>query len=366
VKSRVAIVHDYLTQRGGAERVVLAMLRAFPGAPVYTTLYEARGTFPEFAEADVRTSPLDRISLLRRHHRLALPLLAPVVSAMRVDADVLVCSSSGWAHGVGGDQPRVVYCYAPARWLYQGERYLKAGRGGRRVGSVAMAVLAGRLRRWDQRAALRATRYLAISNHVRALIRESYRIDAEVVHPPVTFDVTGPRRPLAGLTPGFDLCVSRLMAYKHVDAVVGAYARHRGRQLVVIGDGPEARRLRRIATSNVRFVGTIGDDELRWAYANASLLVAAAYEDFGLTPLEANAFGVPVVVLRWGGYLDTVVEGTTGMFFDEPTPPAIADALDEATQVEFSTDELRAHAASFSEERFAGALHAIVADVTKE
>lgn len=144
----VAIVHDYLTQRGGAERVVLEMAAAFPDAPLYTSLYDPGGTFDEFRSLDVRTGPLDRRSLLRRHHRLALPFLARSFDEMFVDADVVLCSSSGWAHGVRTSGRKVVYCYTPARWLYQPERYFRGV-----LPRVGLKVLAPRLRRWDADAA---------------------------------------------------------------------------------------------------------------------------------------------------------------------------------------------------------------------
>ena len=121
-RPQVAIAHDYLTQRGGAERVVLAMLRAFPGATVHTLLYDPEGTFPEFREAHVVTSPLNRLGPLRRDHRLALPLLAPSFSRLEIAADVVVCSSSGWSHGARVEGRKVVYCHTPARWLYQPDR----------------------------------------------------------------------------------------------------------------------------------------------------------------------------------------------------------------------------------------------------
>src|SRR5262249_31471914 len=124
----VALVHDYLTQRGGAERVVLSLTRAFPCAPVYTSLYDLGRTFPEFDAVDLRPLPLHRVAPLRRHHRSALPVLAPAFSSLRVDADVVVCSSSGWGHGVRARGRKIVYCHTPARWLYQRERYLR-GRG---------------------------------------------------------------------------------------------------------------------------------------------------------------------------------------------------------------------------------------------
>src|SRR5215212_2416467 len=123
-RPRVALVHDYLTQLGGAERVVLEMARAFPEAPLYTSVYAPDRTYPGFRDVDVRTSLLDRVPLFRAHHRAAFPLLAPAFSTMRVDADVVLCSSSGWAHGVRTRAPKIVYCHAVARWLSQRDRYL--------------------------------------------------------------------------------------------------------------------------------------------------------------------------------------------------------------------------------------------------
>jgi glycosyltransferase involved in cell wall biosynthesis len=355
---RVAIAHDYLTQRGGAERVVLSLVRAFPEAPVFTSLYDPGGTFGEFADCDIRRSSLDRVGSLRRRHRIALPLLPASFSALDVDADLTICSSSGWAHGVNARGRKVVYCYAPARWLYQPERYLaQTGRGGR----VAMAMMRPRLVAWDQRAAKSADRYVGISTWIAGLISETYGIDAEVVHPPVSIDVTGPQHPPPGVTAGYALCVSRLLAYKNVDAVVRAFGHLGAEQLVVVGEGPDRRRLESLAGTNVRFVGSASEAELRWLYANAQCLVTASYEDFGLTPLEAAAFGTPTAALRFGGFLDTIREGKTGVYFDAPEPAEIAVAVRELLSSRWDRDELTRHAESFSEEQFTMRIRAIAA-----
>jgi glycosyltransferase involved in cell wall biosynthesis len=355
--SDVAIVHDYITQRGGAERVVLAMARAFPGAPVYTTLYDPPATFPDFRDLDVRTTWLDRVTPFRRYHRLAFPLLAPVVSTWNVDADVLLCSSSGWAHAVRTSGRKLVYCYAPARWIYQRDRYA----GDHRVVRAALRAVAPPLRRWDVRAAKTADRYVVISNAVAAAVAEHYGIEPEVLPPPITIVVDGPTEQVAGVVPGALLCVSRLLSYKNVDAVVQAFAALPGEQLVVVGEGPERRRLRADAPPNVRFVGTVDDAELRWLYRSCSGLVAAAYEDFGLTPLEAAAHGRPSAVLRAGGYLDTVLEDDTGVMFAVPTPAAVADAVRRLRATQWDAARLRAHAARFSEARYATRLQELVA-----
>ena len=168
---RLAIVHDYLTQRGGAERVVLSMLQSFPGAPIYTSLYNPSSTFTGFGDADVRVAGLNRITLLRAHHRLAFPVLAASFSSISVDADVLLCSSSGWAHGAHSSGRKVVYCHNPARWLYQPEDYLNRSRGARRA---MLAVVSPSLVAWDQKAARSADRYLVNSSIVRDRVRRLY------------------------------------------------------------------------------------------------------------------------------------------------------------------------------------------------
>jgi hypothetical protein len=199
----VALAHDYLTQRGGAERVVLAMAAAFPEAPVYTSLFDPAGTFPEFRSIDVRPTALNAIAPLRRRHRLALPLLAPAMSSLRVDADVVVCSSSGWAHGVRSAGRKLVYCHAPARWLYQRNRYVQ---GLSRPARLAAAVLGAPLRRWDRRAAASASRYVVGSTHIAGMVEDAYGIRPELLPPPPALN-PGPAEAIADLEPGFFLCV---------------------------------------------------------------------------------------------------------------------------------------------------------------
>jgi len=354
----VAIVHDYLTQRGGAERVVLEMAATFPAAPVYTSLYDPDGTFPDFADLDIRPGFLNRFATLRHNHRWALPGLAPAFSRTRVDADVVVCSSSGWAHGVKTSGRKVVYCYTPARWLYQPDRYLGETGGLQRI---ALGLLAPVLRRWDVAAARTADTYLAVSTAVQERIRRQYGRDAAVLFPPVSVDVDGPESPPPGVEPGFSLCVSRLLPYKNVAAVVEAAAAAPERRLVVVGDGPMREDLRRTAPANVAVLGRVTDDEIRWLYRHASMIVTASYEDFGLVPIEAAAFGKPAVALRWGGHLDTVEQGRTGLFFSRPEPRDIAAAVAAAARMEWSPGVLRSHAARFAPSRFRRRLQDVVA-----
>ncbi len=348
----VAIAHDYLTQRGGAERVVLAIHRAFPEATIHTTLYDPDATYPEFRDAHIEVTPLNRIGALRRDHRLALPLLAAAVGRTHIDADVVVASSSGWAHGFHTSGRMLVYCHSPARWLYLTDQYVGRSPWRSPRGVAALAVRTP-LVRWDRRAAARADHYWANSTVVRDRIRTVYDIDAQLLYPPYGIDLQGPSEPPAEAPDGeFHLLVARLMPYKNVDQVLAAYA-GRTEQLLIVGDGPQRDALRELAPANVTFAPYLDDVHLRWCYQHSTALIAASYEDFGLTILEAAAHGTPAVALRAGGFLDSVREGVTGVFFDEPTAPAIVGALDRLTDNGFDADVIRAHAATFGEDRFA-------------
>lgn len=356
----VAIVHDYLTQFGGAERVVLAIAGAFPGAPIYTSLYEPDSTFPQFRNCEIKASMLQRVIWLRRHHRLALPLLAMAFSKMRVEAEVAICSSSGWAHGAQVDGRKIVLCHTPARWLYQQDQYLRGSGTARRL---VLRAIRNPLLEWDRRAAVSADKYLAVSTVVRDRIADSYGIEAEILHSPHAADTAAERRMPSGINGEFDLCVSRLLPYKNVDAVVRAYQLMPRSRLVVVGSGPEQKRLEALAGNNVTFLGEVADEQLWWLYSRCQVLVAASYEDFGLTPIEAAAFGRPSAVLRSGGYLDSVLEGKTGVFFDRAAPEEISQAVAEVKGRGWDSDVLRSQASRFSREAFVSKLKMLVAQV---
>ncbi len=376
----VAIVHDYLTQRGGAERVFLLLAETFPDAPLHTSLYDPVGTFPEFTGLDIQTTPLDKFGLLRRQHRLAFPVLAPTFSALRIDADVLVCSSSGWAHGTGTEGRKVVYCHAPARWLYQADRYLGQGprrsdlppRGSslrrhtevlrRSARTTALHLLGPSLRHWDQHAARSADRYLTNSTVMAEAIRATYGLEAEVLPPPPALTPEGSEQQVVGLEPGYLLCIARLLPYKNVRLVAEAVGHIPGARLVIVGDGPALPEIETVAGPNVRFLGKVDDATLRWLYRNTVALVSASFEDYGLTPLEAASFGRPSVVLRSGGFLDTVVEGRTGFFFDAPIVGDVERAINSTTNHAWDQAELRAHAERFSAVSFQRRVRQVVAE----
>ncbi|MEM9565681.1 MAG: glycosyltransferase [Actinomycetota bacterium] len=353
-RPRVALVQDHIAQRGGAERVALVLLDALDTDTLHTSVFAPDRTYPAFADVDVRPRWFSRLPLVRSDHRWALPLMARGMGAIDAPADVLLAASAGWSHGVPAAGRKVVYWYAPPRWIHQQDAYL----GTRGLVNRSVRLATPLLRAWDRRAVATVDRHLAVSNEVADRLRRFYGVEAEVVHPPITLE--GRPRPVPGIEPGFVLVVSRLLSYKHVHVVTEAMRALPDRRLIVVGSGPADADIRRRVPANVTLLGSVPDDQLCWLYERCSVLVAAANEDFGLTPLEAASHGRPTVALRAGGYLDTIDDGRTGLFFDRPTPDAVAEAVKRSVAVDWDGDQLRAHAAAFSRPRFVERIRAIV------
>lgn len=331
-------------------------MRAFPSARLVTSLYNPEATYPEFEQYEVETLPLNRVTAFRTNHKLALPFLANAFESARItDCDAVLCSSSGWAHGVSTAAPKLVYSHNPPRWLYQSEDYF---RGQPRAARWMLSLLRRRLERWDKKSAAEADAYVVNSTAVAQRVLDTYGRKADVLHPPVSLDAEGPQEAIEGLTPGYFLCIARGRGYKHVDIVEQA-ALAAGVRVVIVGSEVASGGV----TQHVHRLGRVSDAELRWLYANADYLVGAAHEDFGLTPIEANAFGTPALVLRRGGYLETVQEGVNGLFFDELTVPSLTQALRYAATHQLDRSQVLRVAASFSEQNFGLALRQRVFDL---
>lgn len=349
----VAIVHDYLNQCGGAERVVLEMAKLWPQAPIYTSLYRRESTYEEFAGRDIRVTPLDRLPV-DQGFRACAPLYPWAFRSLGVlDQDIVVSSSSGWAHGVrtSPDSLHVVYCYTPPRWLYRPSQYM-----GPSLATLMFAPLRKPLERWDRAAARRPDLYIATCEHVRSRIKSIYGRDAPVVHPPVDVERFTPRPRGERL-----LVVSRLLRYKRVRLIVEAATRA-GIGLDVVGIGPELEELRRIAGPTVCFHGQVDDAVLVELMEGCRSLCVAATEDFGLTPLEANAAGKPVVAFADGGALETLRDGVTGVFFHELTVDSLLYAVRVADDLERDPHQIAASASDFSAVAFRERLGQVVTD----
>ncbi|HEX3927067.1 MAG TPA: glycosyltransferase [Gemmatimonadales bacterium] len=361
---KVALVHDYLYQYGGAERVLAALHRLFPDAPVYTTIADPELVASLLPTAEIRTSWMQRLPALRRHHRKYFMFYPSAVEQWDLSAfDLVVSNSSAFGKGVRTrpDACHVCYCHTPMRFGWEFARYA-AREEWRAPTRLLLRPLVEHVRRWDVRTARRPTGYLANSTAGARKIARCYGANAAVVHPPVEVDRFCP----APTTDDFHLVVARLVGYKRVDLAVEAFNRL-GRPLVVIGDGPARASLERIAAPHIRFLGRVSDAEVARHYARCRALIIPGEEDFGLTPLEANAAGRPAIAFGAGGALDTVQHGVTGMLFPEQTTAALAAAVTASDAIAWNTDRLRSHAGGFSEARFrermTGAIDAVLSRV---
>jgi glycosyltransferase involved in cell wall biosynthesis len=351
----VTIVHDYLNQYGGAEKVVLELAGMFPTAPIYTSLYRPESTFPEFKDRDVRTTFLDRLSVDGGFRNLFPAYPAAFRSLGELPGDTVIASSSGWAH-MAHTSPaalHVVYCHTPARWLYGGTYLRTDDRPA--VRSALISRVGGLLRRLDCRAALRADLYIANSAAVRRRIRAAYGIDSTVVFPPVDTDRLSP-------TPRGErlLVISRLLPYKRVDLVIRAAARL-GMRLDVVGDGPTLDALRDLGGTRVTFHGAAPEPTVRRLLQECNAVCVAGEEDFGIVAVEAQAAGKPVVAFGRGGALETIIPAVTGVFFDEHTVEAVADALASSQTLETPPEVIAGHASRFSRSTFSQRLLASIA-----
>lgn len=360
---RVAIVHDDLTQRGGAERVVLSLHRLFPDAPIYATVYDPEGTYPEFAELDVRSSFLQRLPHRGGRARALLPFYPAAVRTLRLRGyDLVVSSSSRFAHGTRTPGAfHLCYCYNPPRWLHQADEYFADGGPVPAKVRPLLAPVLGWLRRWDRAASRRPDLYVAISRTVADRIKSVYGREARVVRPPLDLSRFRPVGPTESVAPYY-LMVSRLLPYKRVDLAVQACAA-RGSRLVVVGSGPAEQTLRRLAGPTVEFRSGLNEVELTELLANCVAVVQPGLEDLGFAPLEANACGRPALAYAAGGALETVVDGVTGVHFGEQSVASLVAAMDRVEASLWDGDILRTHAATMGEERFHRELIGVLAEV---
>lgn len=364
---KVALVHDYLTHLGGAERVLASFRTLWPDAPIYTLLYNSTECDGVFGDADVRTSFLQRIPFATRYHRV-LPLLMPLaIEQFDLSSyDLVVSSSASFAKGALTDvgTKHVCYCHTPMRYAWGGSHSLTRSFRSFRLARPFLPVGLNYLRMWDSHSATRPDAYLANSRAVQSRIAKYYRRDAVVVHPPVLTE-RFTRDPVDGGRDGI-VMLGRLLPYKGFDIGIRAAAIASVR-LTILGDGPERRRLERLAQrlgADVQFAGRCTDAEVVDHLYNASALLFPGIEDFGIVPLEAMLAGCPVVARAAGGALETVRDGETGILVHDSSPASFATALQRVSEMSFDRSALRTYAMQFSEERFRTEVHdAIMAEL---
>jgi glycosyltransferase involved in cell wall biosynthesis len=339
---RVALVHDFLLDLRGAERAFLELCRMWPDADIYTAVYDERGTEGRFADRRVHSSFLQRLRPTARTFRTLLPLYPAAIESFDLsDYDLVISSSSAWAHAVICDAHtvHVSYCYNPFRYAWNDREATLAARRD----PITRAFLRNafsRWRQWDWIAAQRTDRYVAISGTTQARIRAYFGRDAQVVYPPVD---------TARFSPGevgrHYVAVSELMSHKQIDVAIAAF-NQLGLPLIVIGDGPAARALRRQAGPTIHFTGRLPDPGVAEILQSARALIVTSVEEFGIAAVESQASGRPVIARRAGGALETVVEGRTGCFWSGG-PSDLAQAV-----LDFDDAAIDPRACAFNAARF--------------
>jgi glycosyltransferase involved in cell wall biosynthesis len=344
---RVAVIHDWLTGMRGGENVLEAILDLVPGADLFTLFHFPGSVSPAIESHPIHTSNLQKLATRVSNYRTLLPLFPRAVRGWDLSGfDLIISSSHAVAKGVEArGKPHLCYCHTPMRYVWDRfDDYFP--RGPRRLLALP---LAARLRRWDVASSRQVTRFVANSNFVRERIRTFYDRDAAVVHPFVDDAFLSP--PLNERRDDFHLVVSALVPYKHIELAIDA-VQASGRRLIVIGGGPLLEDLRARSGPNVQFPGHVSRDVIVDHLARAQSLMLPGVEDFGITSLEAMALGTPVVALGTGGVLDSVVPGVTGIFFETAAVHSLRQALDESERHPWDRAAIRAHAATFSRERF--------------
>src|SRR5689334_14945546 len=354
---RVAIVHDLMNQMGGAERVLLTLHDLYPQAPIYTSIWDPRITDKRFRSLDIRTSYMQRLPFIMRHHQPYLPLYPFVFERLDLrEYDVVISSSWAFAKGIvtRPEALHICYCHTPMRWAWRYEDYVAH----EDVGLIARAILppfVTWLRSWDYTTAARVDYFLANSPAVAARIAKYYRREATVIMPPVDTS----RFQVASSHDDYFLVVSRMIPYKRIDLAVQAFTRL-GLPLRVIGGGRDEKKLRRMAGKNVRFMGTLPDAAVREHMARCRALIFPGEEDFGITPVEAQASGRPVIAYGAGGALESVVQGVTGEFFGTQTTECLAETVSRFDERRYDSQAIRKHAESFDTEVFKSKIRAYI------
>ncbi|MBV6403640.1 MAG: glycosyltransferase [Flavobacteriales bacterium] len=359
---RIALVHDWLAVQGGAERVTRALVDLFdPDVFALVDFLSPQARQEVLGGRRAHTTFIQHLPFARRHFRHYLPLFPAAIERLDLRGyDLVLSASYAVAKGVRTrpGQPHLCYVHTPMRYAWVMEEAYLRDHGMQGLRGLVLRRVLRRLRRWDLASTARVTCLLANSHNTAQRIRACYGREADVVHPPVDLDAFTP-----GPAPREHyLAVSRLVPYKRVDRIIEAFRTMPERRLIVCGDGPERDRLRQRLPANVRLAGEVPHAELVHLLRGARALIAAAEEDFGLTPLEANACGTPVLALAAGGYLETVVEGRTGLFFPTADAAAIRAAVEhfERSGVTADVEALRRHAGRFGCEVFRTAMRAAV------
>jgi glycosyltransferase involved in cell wall biosynthesis len=360
---KIALVHDYLTQRGGAERVFELLCRRFPEAEIFTSVYDPERTI-DLRNRIVNTTSLQSIPGATRYFRLFAPLYFPAFRALDLqDFDLILSSTTSFAKAVrkGPNALHICFCHNVTRFLWDTQTYLRGYKEYQILYPLLEPVFQ-QLRKLDLEYAGEPDFYVANSSTVAERIQRFYNHPATTINYPIEDG----RFVFSDQKENYCLVSCRLLSYKRVDIIVEAF-NWLGWRLIITGDGPERERLEAMALDNVEFLGHVSDERRAELMAKARMVIVAALEDYGLVPIEANVSGTPVIAYGAGGVLDTQVPGLTGLFFNRQTPDALQTALLEAADRTWDYHRIREHAiANFTEAAFFNKLNQFLSTVLTE
>jgi glycosyltransferase involved in cell wall biosynthesis len=348
---KLALVHDWLNQVGGAEDVLADLVRIYPDSPIYTSIYAPDLMPTVYRDWDIRTLWIDKLPAIHKHHQPYLPFYPLAWGGLNLsDYNVVLSNKSGFCHGLrhGKNTLHICYCLAPTRYVWQFESYIAREKIGSAV-EMALRPMIASLRRWDYRAAQRVDHFIAISSDIQKRIKEFYNRGSVIIYPPV--DTERFRAARTDEVEDYYLIVSRLIPYKQLDLAVQAATRL-GFKLKIGGRGRDFERLKNMAGETVEFLGYVPDDALPDLMARSKAFLFPGLEDFGITPVQAQAAGRPVIAYGGGGALDTVLPGKTGEHFHQMTVDSLVEAMANFDASRYSPPVLQKHAAQFDRKVF--------------
>ncbi|MDE2775225.1 MAG: glycosyltransferase [Chloroflexota bacterium] len=356
---KIALVHDWLNQIGGAEDVLEALKRLYPASPVYTSIYDKAQLPAHFQDWDIRRLWIDRLPAIHKRHQAYLPLYPLAWNRLDLqDYEVILSNKSGFCHGLRRPPKslHICYCLTPTRYVWQLDNYLD----GEEISAAAARLLrpfVALLRRWDYAAAQRVSHFIAISAAVKERISRFYGRTSVVIFPPV--DTARFHSSAAEEIEDYYLVVSRLVPYKRIDLAIQA-ATELGLRLKIAGSGRDGGRLRALADDNVEFLGYVPDRDLPRLMAKCKALIFPGLEDFGIAPVQAQAAGRPVIAFGDGGALDTVIPGVTGEHFAELTVDSLKEVWRNFDERAYNPQEIRLQAKKFDVSAFVARISAFV------
>ena len=349
---KIAIIADWLTNQGGAEKVIYDLHQCFPNAPIYTSIYNPK-KLAQFKQADIRTSFLNKFPFAKNKHQLYLALMPYAFESFDLSQyDIVISSSFACAKGVvtAPETTHICYCHNPMRYIWdESHQYVKEHNFNPILKFMAKPFL-HKLRIWDRITADRVDHFIANSKFVAERIKKYYQRKATVIHPGIEFTQENPK--ILEKKENFYLAAGRIKAFKRFDLIIKAFNESK-LQLKIVGTGEDLERLKKLNTNpNTEFLGFISNNELTRLYQNAKAFIFPQAEDFGITPVEAQYFGCPVIAYAKGGALETIINHKTGIFFKEQTVEDLNNTILELENTLFDYQSISNHAANFSSDNF--------------